>query len=61
MPNDLLKLDEVAEKLRCSKAQVRYLTKRKDNPLRVVKISPRMTYVTAEELDRFMAACAGVA
>lgn len=59
MSNELLKLDEVAEKLRCSKAYVRLLIKRKENPLRAVKLSARMTYVTAEELDRFMAACAG--
>lgn len=57
MTQELLKIDEVAEKLRCSKSQVQKLMKRKENPLPYIKLSPRLIYISTTDLYNFMASC----
>lgn len=58
MPQELLKIDEVAEMLRCSKTQIRKLMARKENPLPYIKVSDRMVYITQDDLMKFMTSCA---
>lgn len=60
MPHEYLKVEEVAEKLRCSRSQIRKLMLRKENPLPFIKVSSRMIYISSDDLMKFMTSCAMV-
>lgn len=57
MAQQLLKIEEVAEMLRCSKSQIRKLMMREENPLPYIKVSARMVYISQDDLYKFMSSC----